>query len=309
MAVLFDNEESQSASIREYIKEGIKNLSPVDRPVMAALEEESGIDNTTVSGIEDTLDTPSATNAVLAGDTVTIALADTKVRTKWTNYVQELEKKYGVDLTMNDMNKVGIGRGDRSEYDYQKDRKFDAIMNDAEATLVSNTTGVAPLTNTGTTGYCAGIEKKISTNAIVAGSGVYENTLNKSMYNALSQLCYAQGGKPNKVFLGAQAKDAVASWVQNVTRTISDAGKTLTDVVDQVRTTTGDQDLILERNLKSVVLMLETQYWKIGWMKKPYFRDLGITGDFDAGYWRTRLTLLPLAEKSSGKITGFNYAI
>jgi hypothetical protein len=129
------------------------------------------------------------------------------------------------------------------------------------------------------------------------------------LYNSLSQLCYKAGGKPDVVFLGAEAKDAVAGWVQQVNRPVSDDGKKLTDVVNQVETTTGFQDLILERNLTTAICMVESKYYKTGWLRELQWQDMGPTGDFVGGWYTLEGTLICLAPSSSGIITNLNYVV
>lgn len=308
MATTHVNIEQQK-SIREALLDIVTNLSPKDRPLMAKFGRQD-VKNTTVTWTTDALASRSAANQNVHGNTITFAAADWSARSPISNYTQLMEKKVSVDRTMNVVTVAGVPEG---EWERQKKLKLDELLNDAEACLASNNSATAPLPNTGTAGIAGGVQSLINANApanVINGSNApYSGTLTKAMYNKLAQLCYTQGGKPDAVFLGAEAKDDVAGWVQQINRPVSDDGKKLTQVINQVETTTGFQDLMLSRDLVTVLAMLETQYWKIGWLRAPEFIETGITGDFRGGYHALELTTIGTAPKSSGIITNLNYAI
>lgn len=306
MATTHVNIEQQK-SIRENILDVITNISPKDRPALAKLGRQD-VSNTTVTWTTDVLDTPSAANKNNHGFSVTFAAADYTVGAQISNYTQLMKKQVAVDKTMLAVKVAGAPEG---ELQRQKNIKKESILNDFEAMIVSNNTATAPLPNTGTEGISGGIRSSIMTglNSIDSDGQLYGRKLSKQLYNALAQLCYQDGGKPDTVFLGAEAKDAVAGWVQQVNRPVSDDGKKLTDVVNQVETTTGFQDLILERNLTTALIMIEAKYWKTGFLRELQWQDVGPTGDFVGGWYTLEGTVIGLAPNSSGVITNLNYAV
>jgi len=303
MATTHVNIEQQK-TIRENVLDVITTISPKDRPALAKFGRQD-VTNTTVTWTTDVLDTPSAVNKNNHGFTVTFAAADYTVGAQVSNYTQLLMKQVAVDESMLAVKVAGASEG---ELNRQKNIKMESILNDLEATIVSNNTGVAPLPNTGTVGVSKGCQSLVS-NIIDSSQQDYGRVLSKSLFNSLSRLCYNSGGKPDIAMMGAEAKDAVAGWVQQINRPVSDDGKKLTDVVNQVETTTGFQDLILERNIPTAVLLLESQYFKTGWLRELRWKDVGPTGDFVGGWYTLEATLICLAPQSSGKITGLNYVV
>lgn len=297
----------QQLRIREQVLDFITNISPKDRPFMASLARQDAT-NTKVEWTKETLAAASSTNTNAHGFSVTFAAADWTARTQDFNYTQLLKKQASVDLSHEAVEKVGLGRGPNTELNHQKELKLDEVLNDVEITLLSSSSRVQPLPNTGTAGVMSGAQTFVSTNSITVGSGDYpEATLQPSYYDDLAQKCWKQGGFPNKVYVGVQAKRAVAGWITQINRPISDSGKKLTNVVNQYETVVGMQDIVLSRYLTSAILMIETGRWKVAWLREPKWYDIAQTGDFLGGYYACELTLVALAENSSGKMTGLNY--
>lgn len=292
---------------REQVLDLITNISPTDRPLLAALDRQDAT-STKVEWVKESLATASATNTNAHGFAVTFAAADWTARTQDSNYTQLLKKQASVDLSHEAVEKVGLGRGPMTELNHQKEIKLDEILNDVEATIISDNTSVQPLPNTGTAGRSAGIQTYIATNAITVGSGKYpESTLQPEYYDDANQLAWKEGGGPNKTFSGVQAKRAISGWITQVNRPISDSGKKLTNVINQYEGVTGMQDVILERNLTTVLLLLETGRFKIAWLREPKWYPIAQTGDFLGGYYACEMCIVALQEKSSAKITGLAY--
>jgi len=306
MAVTYVNIEQQRG-IREDLIDKIVNISPKDRPVMANTGHVQA-KGTTHSWTNEALATADATNAVLAGATVTFAAADWSARTQSSNYTQIPRRKVSADYTTDAVNKVQLGMGEKSEFNHQKTLKFEELLNDCEAIIVSNNTGVPPLPNTGTVGVSAGLQKMITTNAFDASNSPYNGVVTQQLIDDMSQAAWSQGGMPDKIFCGARAKRAIASFVTQVNRPVSDSGKKLTNVVNSYETTTGDLDIFLERNLITALLMLDTRYVNHAWLREPKFTETGITGSFTGGFYEAELTVELLAEKSCAKATGLAYS-
>ena len=299
----------QQLRIREQVLDKITNISPKDRPFLAALKRRDAT-NTKVEWTKDALAAASSTNTNNHGFTVTFDAADWAARTQDFNNTQLLKKQASVDLSHESVEKVGLGRGPNTELGYQKELKMDELMNDVEATLLSNNDRVAPLPNTGTAGQSRGATRWISTNVITCGAGSYpERTLEPEYYDDANQKAWSKGGAPDKVFCGVQAKRAVNGWITQVNRPVSDAGKKLTAVVNQYEGVTGMQDLLLSRNLSTVLLLIEVARWETAWLREPKWYPIAQTGDFLGGYYATELTLVALAEASSAKIENLNYTI
>lgn len=309
----------QQLRIREQVIDQITNISPTERPFLAAIGRMDAT-NTKVEWTKDTLASASSSNKQAHGFTVTFAGSDWTARTPDYNYCQLLKKQVSVDLSHEAVEKVGIGRGLMGELNYQKKNKLDEMTNDVEATLLSNNTAVQPLPNTGTAGQAAGVQTYLSQNVVACGTGEYpEVVLRQEYYDDLASKCLKQGGYPLDVFCGIQAKRAVAGWVDQVNRPVSDSGKKLTNVVNQYETVVGVQDIHYDRFLTdgsgnySVLLMIEAGRFKTAWLREPNWKWVSgpetVQGDFFGGYYATELTLVAMAPESSGKITGLSYTL
>src|SRR3990167_5162071 len=90
------NREAQVRA-REQVLEKIVNISPKDRPFMAAMGTPIVAENTTVEWEQDTLPVRSTSNAEVGGFTVTFAAGDWRVRTDVLNYTQLFMTKVAVD--------------------------------------------------------------------------------------------------------------------------------------------------------------------------------------------------------------------
>jgi hypothetical protein len=304
----------QQVRIREQVIDKITNISPKERPFLAAIGKRDAT-NTKVEWVTDTLAAASASNQKIHGFAVTFAAADWSARTQEYNYTQLLSKQASVDMSHEAVDKVGIGRGLMGELNYQKKNKLDELTNDVEATLLSNNTRTQPLPNSDQAGICRGAQGFITTNHITVGSGDYpERTLEQTYFDDLASKCLQQGGYPSKGFGGIQAKRAVAGWVDQVNRPVSDSGKKLTNVVNQYETVTGMMDIIYDRHLSpSVFLMIEPSRFETAWLREPRWYWVSgpetVQGDFYGGYYATEMCLVSLQEKASGKITNLNYTI
>lgn len=299
----------QQIRLREQVLDQITNISPKDRPFMAAVGRRDAT-NTTVEWTNDTLDAPVTTNEQAHGFAVTFAGTDWTARTQDLNYCQLMSKQVSVDLSHESVEKVGIGRGPDGELEYQKGNKLQSLLNDIEYTLVSNNQRIQPLPNTGTAGRLRGAQRWIAANAVNATVG-YEGqgTLSQQMFDDLAGMVWAAGGSPDKVFSGLQAKRAVGNWVTQVNRPVSDSGKKLTNVVNQYENVSGFVDLILERALTNVLLLIESGKWEIAWLREPKWYDIAQTGDFKGGYFAAEMTLVSKAQAASGKITNLSYTL
>ena len=302
------NVESQYR-MREQVLDTISKIDPFgERVVMTSIGRRDAT-STKVEWTKQTLEQPSASNTNVHGFATTFALTDFTPRTQDYNYTQLSSKKVSVDLSEEAVSKAGIADGPNGELNNQKDLKYNALLNDVEATIISANTRTQPLPVSNTAGIAGGVQTFIVTNSITVGAGDYPETyLTPEAYDTLATLCRKKGGMPDKTFCGIQAKRAIAGWITQVNRPVSDSGKKLTKVINQYETAVGMQDIILSLNLTNVLLMLETGRWEIAWLREPKWHPYpdGIA-DAHGGAYKCEETLVALAEESSGKISGLNY--
>jgi hypothetical protein len=295
--------------MREQVLDTISKVDPYGERVLLTSIGRLDATSTKVEWTKQKLETPSAANTNVHGFTTSFALTDFTARTQDYNYTQLMKKQVSVDLSEEAVKKAGIADSPNGELENQKDLKYNALLNDVEATIISNNTRTAPLPVSNTAGISGGVQTFISTNSITAGVGDFaEAYLTPEAYDTLAQKCRKSGGMPDKTFCGIQAKRAIAGWITQVNRPVSDSGKKLTKVINQYETVSGMQDVVLSLNLTTVLLMLETGRWKTAWLREPkwYPYPDGIT-DAHGGSYKTEMTLVALAEESSGKISSLSY--
>jgi len=293
---------------RETVLDTISKIDPYgDRPVLTSIGRKN-ISGTKPEWTKQTLETPSASNTNAHGFTVTFAATDWTARTQEYNYTQLMNKKVSVDLSKEAVDTAGISKGVDGELNEQKRLKSDALFNDVEAMLISANTRVQPLPDSAQDGVSGGMQTYIATNVIAAGSGEWpQRTLQPGMYHNIAQRCKKKGGRPNKTFCGIGAKEAIASWITQVNRPVSDQGKKLVNVINQYETVSGMQDIVLHMQLTDVLLMIETGRWQTAWLRSPKWYPYPANGDFHGGDYRLEASLISWAEEANGKISGLSY--
>jgi len=291
--------------IREEVLDKISKIDPYNRPILASIGRRN-VKNTYVQWTTQELAEPSSSNAEVHGFTTTFAAADSTKRGQANNYTQLIAKKVAVDLSMEAVDVAGLGVG--NELKEQKSLKFTEMLNDVEASAISANTAVQPLPNSSQAGVMAGIQTFVTNNAIVAGSGTYPSYITPDMYDDLAVLVKKDGGMPNKTFSGLQCLRQISGWVTQTTREIGNDGRRMTNIIEQYRGVAGLQDLIYHSQLTTVLLMLETGRFEMGWLREPKWHPYpdGIY-DYSGGTYKTECTLISLQQKASGKITSLGY--
>ena len=294
--------------VREQVLDFVSKIDPYGERVITTSIGRRDVESTKPEWTKQALEAPSANNTNVHSFATTFALADFTARTEEYNYTQLMDKTVSVDLSHESVNVAGVPKG--GELVVQKELKLNALLNDHEAAIISANTRVQPLPESNQAGKLAGMQAFILTNAIAVGSGDFpERELSPEAYDSLAAKCKKKGGSPNKVFCGIGSKRAIAGWVTQVNRPVSDQGKKLMKVVNQYETVAGMQDIVLSLNLTTVLLMIETDRFESGWLREPKWHPYpdGV-GDYHGGAYKLESTLISLAEESSGKITNLNYA-
>lgn len=294
--------------VRETVLDTISKIDPYgERPILTSIGRQS-IEGTKPEWTKQTLGSPSAVNKQVHGFTVTFAVGDFTARTQESNYTQLMNKKVSVDNSLNAVLVAGIPKG--GNLTDQKALKLNELLNDVEAMLISANTRVQPLpSGSNQAGVSGGMQTFMATNVIAAGSTEWpQKTLIPTMFHGLAQRIKKKGGKADKSFMGIGAKEAIASWITQVNRPVSDQGKKLVNVINQYETVSGMQDIILHMQLTTVILMIETGRWDTAWLREPKWWPFPANGDFEGGDYRLEASLISWAEEASGKITGLSYA-
>ena len=293
--------------VREQVLDKISKLDPYTRPILASIGRQD-LSSTKPEWTLQELKAPSKDNAVVHGYDTVFAATNFVKRVEEFNYTQLLDKPVAVDLSAEAVIFAGVKKmGSLTD---EKANRSVELLNDVEASIVSSNDRVQPLPDTTTAGKLRGMERFINSNAIVAGSGAFPETVaTPGMWTRLQVLIKKAGGVPNKAFMGLEAWDEISSWFnKNITREVGNSGRKITSMIHEVEGVAGVIGLVYESNLSSVILMLETGRWNIGWLREPkwYPYPEGIS-DFHGGTYKAECSLVSWAEKANGKITGLTY--
>lgn len=303
MATTYLNAQTQNGNMESRIND-FKNISPTDTPVLSKIGTDK-TDNVTHNWQTEQLNVANADNAQLDGHDSSYAATDYTARQTLLNYTQIMTRYIQVSFTQDAVNKPKLGKGKLSEYDHQKANRMIELNLDAEAMIVSNNDRVAPVPESGTAGKSRGIARWITTNVVDATDAAYSpGRLTQSMYDDAAQKAWEQGGRPKDTFTGIYNKRRIAGFVAPTTRTISEGGKKLVNAVDVYESVAGIQEIHLERNLTTTLLMLQMEYWKLAWLRAPQEHKDGQNGSKTKGFVELEATVVALAENSSAKITG-----
>lgn len=302
MSTTYLNSQTQGGNIESRVND-FKNISPTDTPVLTKIGT-SETKNTTHNFQTEALNTANKDNAQLDGHDSAYAATDYTARQTLFNYTQIMTRYIQVSFTQDAISKPKLGSGKLSEYDHQKANRMIELNLDAEAMIVSSNERVAPVPESGTAGKSRGIAAWITTNIVDASGNEYSpGRLTQSMYDDAAQKAWVQGGRPKDTFCGIYNKRRISGWVSPTTRTISEGGKKLVNVVDVYESVAGMQEIHLERNLTDTLLMLQMEYWKIAWLRAPQEYKDGQNGSKTKGFVELEATIEALAENASAKIT------
>lgn len=292
---------------REDLADVIYNIAPTETPFMSGIAKNSAT-ATFHEWQTDTLDTASASNAVIEGDDATTDASTPTVRLG--NYTQISDKVPRVTGTQraND----SAGRGD--EMDYQVALKGMALKRDVESSLLANNARVEG--NDTTARECAGVESWITTNTS-AGAGGSDPTgdgtdartdgtqrafLESDLKDVLAA-CWDEGGNPDTIMVGSFNKQALSGFTGNATRTIDATGQALNTAVHVYVSDFGNLQVMANRFQRSrSALVLDMDMWAMSTLRDFQTTDLAKTGDTDRKQLLVEYTLEARNEKANGII-------
>lgn len=258
----------------------------------------------------DTLGT-AADNAQLEGDDISASAVTPTVR--MGNRTQISRKAITISGTQEAISKAG--RDD--EMDYQKEKQLRQLKMDMEKALTG--VGVAVVGNSTTASTLAGAESWIRTNDS-RGSGGADSTLTSNvpttaptdgtqrvftedLLKDVLQQCYTSGGNPDTVHLGAFNKRVASGFAGNSTPMIDATKGKRVAAYDIYVSDFGEVKFVANRHSRSrSALVLQTDKWKLAYLRPVFFKDLGATGDAEKGALITEYTLECRNEAANGVI-------
>lgn len=276
----------ESTGNREDLSDIIYMIDPTDTPLLTSIGETEAKavlhEWQTIS-----LDSASASNAVLEGDDATTDTANTT--TRLSNTCQISDKVARVTGTQRTI--VTAGRED--ELDFQVYLKTLALRRDIDSALSQNN---AEVTGDETTARkLGGFETWSYDNASRGTSGSLasatgnsapvdgtQRAFQESMLKEVLKEGWDNGANFDSVILGSFNKQAASGFTGNATRMVGAEDKQLYASIDVYSSDFGDVEVMLSRQVRTrSALVMQKDMLKCAWLRRVGMTTLAKTGDSD----------------------------
>lgn len=287
---------------RESLLDVMNMLEPTDTQLLSGLQSSSAA-NTLHEWTIDTLEAVGDNAQAEGADAPADAANDPSRPQNVTQIFAKTAKVTGSENAGN-LNRVG---GQRMARELMK--KMKAMKNDIEYALVrgSIASGVAS-TAAANARRLKGVKNWITTNT----SNYSGATLTEDVLNNLFQQVWDQGGQVNAVYAPMKGKRRISGFTSGATKQVniedrrlilavdvyqSDAAKMVKLFPHRHVTVSGDYGTTATPGFD--VLAVQEDTWAVAYYRKPFTKDLAITGDFEAKELITELTLEARQEKAN----------
>jgi hypothetical protein len=136
--------------------------------------------------------------------------------------------------------------------------------------------------------------------------GTTTGSLTEAKFKEAFQLGWAAGGSDHTVLCDATQKTAISAFsgISTKYNEVKGNGKaTIYSSADIYVSEYGNHTLILHRHVRSsVVLVIDTDYWAIGFLRAPFKESMAKTGDAEKVALRAEYTLVSRNHKASAKV-------
>ena len=239
--------------------------------------------------------TTRADNAIAEG--AAFGAAGSRIPLRRTNFTQIFEKVYGVTSTERWVKSAGVD----DQLAFQRYTAMTMIGTDVEQALLRGSIASGA---SGTARRLAGVLNYVTTNATTVASGT---KLTESFFGGLSEMAYGKGGRPDEVYVGYRLKRIIASFTAGSTKTVAQADKRLTNVVDIYEDDLGQKKVFLSRDMLSAaagssLALLDIRKFKMAIGEEIHdlpIQEVAQTIHGIQGVFRGELTLEVLAEQHS----------
>jgi hypothetical protein len=217
---------------------------------------------------------------------------------------------YGVTSTERWVKSAGVD----DQLAFQRYTAMTMIGTDVEQALLRGSVASGA---SGTARRLAGVLNYVTTNATTVASGT---KLTESFFGGLSEMAYGKGGRPDEVYVGYRLKRIIASFTAGSTKTVAQADKRLTNVVDIYEDDLGQKKIFLSRDMLSAaaggtaatgcsLALLDIRKFKMAIGEEIHdlpIQEVAQTLHGIQGVFRGELTLEVLAEQHSSVATNLD---
>ena len=284
----------------EDVMRAVVQLSPTDTPFTSGIAKTKAI-NVDHQWPEDTL-ASRGDNAAVEGSSYSFGTVTAPSRIR--NFTQIFQKLFHVSSTERWVKGAGVD----DMYQYQKQKALLEIANDVEHAFIR---GSRASGNASTARRMAGMLNYITTNATAVASGT---KLTESFFGGMGEDCYAQGGRPDEVYVGARLKRIISGFTAGATKNIASEDKRLVLAVDVYDSDFGLMKVFLARDMltgavANAIAVVENRKFKMA-VGEPIHvlapEDVAQDTHGTKGVVRGELTLEVLGERHNAKATGLS---
>jgi hypothetical protein len=296
----------QAIGNREDLTDLIERISPTDTPFF------TGVSKGKAKAVNhewqtEALAAVDSANAVLEGDDATTDAATLTARLG--NIAQISDKVARVTGTQEAVDHAGRG----SEMAHQEMLKGLELKRDMETILVGvNQTKVTGDTTTARKltsilSWIATNDDHVGTSPTTSGSvtrvdGTQRAFTENQLKNVL-QLCWNEGGKPDKIMTGGFNKQIFSTFVGRASQTEDVKSKKIVASVSAYESDFGTLTVVPNRFQRARdVLVLEMDKWEIAFLRRNVSIPLAKTGDSERRQVLSEYTLVSKNEKASGGV-------
>ena len=313
----------QQIGLREDLTDEIYNIAPTDTPFLQRCARVKAKARSH-EWQTDTL-AAAAANAHIEGDDSSIVNGHTSVPTvRLNNKTQIFKKIMQVSGTAEVVDKAGRD----SEIAYQLMKRGKEIKRDIEYALTQNTASspgdsasarklgsVESFIETNWTNKSSGTATLVTGGYSSTGSTVawttktHNGSFTENDLKAVISACWTEGGSPDLILVGPNAKKKISSFV-GIADITKEAGSTakVTRIIggaDVYVSDFGEHHVVPSRfSREQTVLVLDMDYWAVAQLRGMTKDKLAKTGDSEKFHLLTELTLESRQEKASGLIAG-----
>ena len=267
----------------------------------------------------DSLAAPAINRAIEGDDAAYLAMAPT---VRLNDYTQIFTKAIVVSGTANAVDTAGR----REELSYQLTKRSKELKRDMEMAITQNQASSAG--GAATARSMASMESWIFTNRTSLGTGTNQSTpgwiassvaapLDSSVQGTITEAalkaviasCWAAGGKPTTIIVGAYNKRKISAFPGIATQTVQYGSNvksqgTILSAADVYVSDFGVLNVVADRFSRDrTALIIDPDYWSLDYLRPFQQSELAKTGDSEKRMMLTEVTLRASNEASSGKVT------
>jgi hypothetical protein len=306
--------------MREDLGPVIYNIDPTDSPMMSAISRGSA-NQTTHEWQTDGLDAAGFNTSDEAD--VTGPYVNPAATVRPSNTLQISQKKLSLSGTI----QAVVLAGRQSEMGYQLARLAKSLKRDCEFTICQDQARIVPTDDGAGTGralasyecWITGANaNRASDGADATFSGGSPTTtttdgtvraLQESMVQSVIQACWTAGGDVNLLIAAPFQKRVISGFAGNSTRFDIGEDQRLTTAISVYISDFGEHRIVASRfNRVESVLLLDTQYWSMNFLRPFKEIPLAKSGDSDQRLMNVEYTLAAYNRASSGLVTDLSFS-